>query len=237
MTNLTVCKVDGILVVDSRLIAERLNVEHSSFIEIVEKYKTLAETEFGSIRFETGLKSGVKRGGKQPRYALLTEPQATFFMTLSRNTSEVVWCKIDLVVAFENAKSALNRTKTPAEIHLEQAQLIVDQERRVKVLETKHLRIEAQQVELREENRTLRNVVEAHDAELTRSNNTHGRYYSICGYAAVLGIEMPYGRAVKMGKAASALCRELKKPIGKVPDPRFGRVGTYPESVLQTLPW
>lgn len=113
--------------------------------------------------------------------------------------------------------------KTPAELLHEATGRLVEQERRLTSVEKTV--------------GTLVDTVKAHDAELTRSNNTHGRYYSICGYAAVLDIEMPYDRAVKMGKAASALCRELKKPIGKVPDPRFGRVGTYPESVLQQLPW
>ena len=113
--------------------------------------------------------------------------------------------------------------KTPAELHLEQCQLFLEQERRMKAAEDKLA--------------SHSDRIEGVEAELTRFNNTHGRYYSICGYAALLGVEMPLLQAQTMGKRASEICRKLGKPIGDVNDPRFGRVNTYPESVLQTLPW
>ena len=234
MTNLTVSEVNSVLVVDSRLIAERLGVEHHNFLAVVEKHKTCAEQAFGILLFETEVKNG---RGRPVRYALLTEDQATFFMTLSRNTPATIECKLELVIAFSAAKKQLSQkgvhsmpTLLPAEVVLQNAQRLVEHEQQLRAL--------AEQQKLQEvKNETYEQRLAAHDAELTRSNNTHGRYYSICGYAAVLGIEMPYDRAIKMGKAASAMCRELRKPIGKVPDPRFGRVGTYPESILTQLPW
>lgn len=102
---------DGELVVDSRLIAERLGIEHESFMETLRKYQSPVEEAFGSIRFETGSKKGpgAKAGGKQPIYALLTEDQATLLMTFSRNTSQVVKCKIELVQAFSKAKELLRQ--------------------------------------------------------------------------------------------------------------------------------
>jgi phage regulator Rha-like protein len=49
---------DGVLVVDSRLVAEALEIEHESFLKTVEKYKTQAEQSFGVLRFEIGKPSG-----------------------------------------------------------------------------------------------------------------------------------------------------------------------------------
>ncbi|MDF5717406.1 MAG: Rha family transcriptional regulator [Rhizonema sp. NSF051] len=92
------------LVVDSRLIATNLKIEHESFLKTIKNYKPQTEQAFGAIRFEIGSRSDGNTGGKQPEWALLNEDQATFLMTLSRNTSEVVNCKLKLVKAFSLAK-------------------------------------------------------------------------------------------------------------------------------------
>jgi phage regulator Rha-like protein len=97
---------DGFLVVDSRLIAERLGIEHENFIGNIKKYQIQAEQAFGFLRFQTG---EIQGRGRPSEYAFLTEEQATFYMTLSRNTPEVVQCKIELVQKFIEAKSLLRQ--------------------------------------------------------------------------------------------------------------------------------
>lgn len=94
------------LYVDSRLIAERLGIEHESFLRTLDTYQRQIEQAFQIIRFEIGKIDG---RGRPPRYALLTEDQATFVMTLSRNSPEVVQCKLDLVKAFSKAKELLRQ--------------------------------------------------------------------------------------------------------------------------------
>jgi Phage regulatory protein Rha (Phage_pRha) len=84
-----------------------LGIQHESFIETVEKYKKQSEQAFGVLRFETGKPSGGSLGGRPEKFALLTEEQATFYMTLSRNTPEVVQLKVRLVKAFFNAREKL----------------------------------------------------------------------------------------------------------------------------------
>lgn len=103
MSNVTVIERNGVLVVDSRLIAERLAIAHKNLLATVDKYKQRAERTFGKIAFETRK----SERGKPERFAWLTEEQATFLMTLSRNTDEVVQCKLELVEAFCKAKRAL----------------------------------------------------------------------------------------------------------------------------------
>jgi phage regulator Rha-like protein len=106
MSNLSVSEHEGVLVVDSRLIAERLGIEHESFLRTLDAYQTQIEQAFGIIRFEIGKIIG---RGRPQKYALLTEDQATFVMTLSRNTPEVVQCKIEMVQAFSKAKDLLSK--------------------------------------------------------------------------------------------------------------------------------
>ena len=109
---------DGTLVVDSRLIAERLGIEHISFLETIESYQSQVQKAFGIVRFETE-KTG--KPGRPQRYALLSEDQATFLMTLSRNTPEVVQCKIELVQSFSKAKEIIRQrrlTEATLEVYL-----------------------------------------------------------------------------------------------------------------------
>lgn len=107
MSDLTVKEHNDKLVVDSRLIAESLGIKHKNFLATIEKYQTQIESSFGAIAFETR-EFKTKQGNRSSeRYAYLTEEQATFLMTLSRNTEKVVQCKLELVKAFTKAKKLI----------------------------------------------------------------------------------------------------------------------------------
>lgn len=107
MLELTVENRNGILVVDSRLIAEELGIEHKNLLSTIDGRILEIESEFGAVAFETAPRKDSNKGGSQPRIAYLNEEQATFVMTLSRNTDKVVRAKIQLVKAFSKAKQAL----------------------------------------------------------------------------------------------------------------------------------
>lgn len=107
MLELTVENKNGILVVDSRLIAEELGIEHRSLLATIESRISEIESEFGAVTFEITPRKDYNKGGSQPKVAYLTEEQATFVMTLSRNTDKVVQAKIHLIKAFSKAKQAL----------------------------------------------------------------------------------------------------------------------------------
>ena len=111
MNELSVFEYEDVLVVDSRLIAQRLGIEHETFIKNIETYQTQAEQAFGIFRFQIGKIVG---RGRPTKYVFLTEDQATFLMTLSRNTPEVVQCKLDLVKAFSKAKKILREIQVQA---------------------------------------------------------------------------------------------------------------------------
>jgi len=110
MTEITVIEKDGVLLVDSRLIASRIGIEHESFMRTLTKYQSQTEQAFGTIRFQIGSSemSDGRINPKPERFTFLTEDQATFLMTLSRNTPEVIQCKIELVKKFSEAKRRLS---------------------------------------------------------------------------------------------------------------------------------
>lgn len=97
--------VEGELRVDSRLVAERLEIEHRSFLETIMEFKTRIEQEFGFLRLET---AEIKGRGRPGRFAFLNEDQAIFLVTLSRNTPQVVECKISIVKSFSSTRKLNN---------------------------------------------------------------------------------------------------------------------------------
>jgi anti-repressor protein len=114
MTNLSVIEQNGILVVDSRLITERLAIKHKNFLATIEKYLRQIESSFGAVAFQTREFKTRQGNISVERFAFLTEDQATFLMTLSRNTEQVVECKLALVQAFSKAKQVI-KTVVPAQ--------------------------------------------------------------------------------------------------------------------------
>lgn len=89
--------------VDSRLLAERLGDQHKNVLEIIDRYKDQFK-RFGKVAFEMEpLPSSQKT-----QFALLNEDQSYFLLSLARNTDHVVDLKANLVMAFSEARKALN---------------------------------------------------------------------------------------------------------------------------------
>jgi hypothetical protein len=74
--------------------------------------------------------------------------------------------------------------------------------------------------------------LKAVEIEQDRFNTPCGHKYSIVGFATLQGLEISVKEASAKGRKASALCRKQNIEIERIHDPRFGRVGLYPESVL-----
>jgi hypothetical protein len=74
--------------------------------------------------------------------------------------------------------------------------------------------------------------LKAVEVEQDRVNTPCGHKYSVVGFANLQGLEISVKEAGTKGRKASALCRNLGIEIERIHDPRFGKVGLYPESVL-----
>lgn len=80
------------------------NRSHRQTIKLIRKYENELNT-LGKLNFE----SSVNPAGEQTEYAILNEDQATFLITLFRNTPTVVAFKLALVKAFRKALDEINR--------------------------------------------------------------------------------------------------------------------------------
>lgn len=77
--------------------------------------------------------------------------------------------------------------------------------------------------------------VEKDVKQLVAQTKTRPEYYTIVGYASLHGIEMGLKLAANLGKKCTAVCRMRNYPMEELPDPRFGRVKTYPYHVLEEV--
>jgi phage regulator Rha-like protein len=108
MNEITIVEVAGELVVDSRIIAEQLEIQHESFMKLIKKHKVKIEAKFENLRFEIGTSQPNSNGAvHEVTFAWLNENQITALLTLCRNTERVVDLKFDLVEKFSAQKKQL----------------------------------------------------------------------------------------------------------------------------------
>lgn len=112
MSYLTVTQLDDALVIDSRLIAKELGIQHKNFLQTIRNHLTVIE-EDGQVMFETAPVTNTVGARLEQVFCYLNENQATFVMTLSRNTPKVIQCKQNLVRAFFEARKALQEVIAP----------------------------------------------------------------------------------------------------------------------------
>lgn len=111
MSSLQAFPHNGNLVVDSRSIAMDLGIQHRNLLVTIEKHLSVIQERFGQVAFETQTVVNSVGAVNESRIAYLTEAQATFVGTLSRNTDRVIAFKANLVQAFMAAKE---RFQTPS---------------------------------------------------------------------------------------------------------------------------
>jgi phage regulator Rha-like protein len=223
--SLIVTNFGEVLVVDSRLVADNLNNQHESLMRLLYTHIEVMERRFGMIRFEVGA-SKMPDGRVNPnpeKFAWLTEDQATFLMTLCKNTDRVVECKANLVEAFSNKR---NHLKSSEPISVLDA--LISSLQQLKIVENR-VALEAQRTT------ELEAIVRQHDAELDRVFNPDGNYYTIRGYASLKGLNVNITDAKEYGKIATRLSLEKGYKKDSISDPRYGEVGAYSERILEQV--
>ena len=135
-----------------------------------------------------------------------------------------LWITKDVIPSIRKTGSYSVKPMSQAELLLQQAQVIVDLEKRQLVQEGK-----IQQ--LTEENEVIRKDF---DYLKSKTNNTPD-FYSVIGFCYLKGISINLEDAKQLGKEASKICKSCGISTGSLPDPRFGRIKTYPYRVLETV--
>ena len=122
-------------------------------------------------------------------------------------------------IAIEKEYQQQQQALTPAEILLKQAQMMVDQERRIAA----------------QERINLENADRLKRIECKQQAFEDGvKYFTVIGYVGYKGLpSVNMSQAQKLGKIAKRISSERGILTDKVRDPRFGNVGSYHESVLE----
>ena len=105
---------NGVLLVDSRLLAQELGIQHRSFYQkLILKYQQEIEEDWGFLRFEIAKIAEASQRGRPEKYAYLTEQQSYLILTYSKNTVQARQCKRNLVKAFDEAKKLIQEVILP----------------------------------------------------------------------------------------------------------------------------
>lgn len=103
------------------------------------------------------------------------------------------------------------------DILAQSVQILHEQEKRVQQLET--------------EQKEIKEKVALIEAKQT----THQNWFTIAGYGTLQKMQIGIKLAASLGRKATNLCRQKGIEPDEIPDPRFGKVKTYPEEVLKEV--
>lgn len=114
--------------VDSRLVAGELGIEHRALMQTIKKYLDRLERK-EPVTFQMSLVKRPQGGTYEETYCYLSEYQATLLMTFSRNTEQVLNCKERLVDAFIEARQVIKTVIPSLEKDNEALRLMLELER------------------------------------------------------------------------------------------------------------
>ena len=201
-------QVNELTVVDSRLIAIELGIKHKNFFASIKENQSEIEQDFGILLFET---EEINGRGQPEKFAYLNEEQATYLMTLSRNTQKVKLLKRRLVKSFSRAKKQLQSNKSP-QTYLEALKaLVASEEEKQRLSQEKEI--------LQQESERLTEVVD----ELFG-------YSSIIRVAKFNNVSETKFSWQKLKRKSQQIGEEIKK----APCPRYGVKNLYSHKAWQS---
>lgn len=187
-------------------IAEITGKQHKHVMEAIRKMQPSWEKINGS-KFRLATYTDAK-GQQRPCYQL-DKTECLFISTKFNDES-----RAKLVLRWKELEMEKVQPKTGAELMLMYAQQMVEQEKRLATMEGKQ------------------NLLEQKIESIEQRTATNISYTTIVGFANRFGIRCPIEQASVLGKKAVGICKKFGYNMGKVPDPRFGMVRTYPDEVL-----
>lgn len=163
------------------------------------------------------------------QFAIENEDWQGFNIMLNGNETQDFALSID----FAKKLAMMARTEVGEKIR----QYFIDVEKKAKenakplstldILKMTIQQMEAQQQGLEE--------VKQDVAELKAQKITRPDYFSIAGWASLNKIHVGVKLSAKLGIKASRFCKQNCIDTDEIPDPRFGKVKSYPKIVLQQV--
>jgi hypothetical protein len=170
------------------------------------------EEEIGMLKIKPTPYSHPQNGQTYEMFILTISQATQILVRESKFVRKAVIAKLEATNAILEIKP-----KTQAELFLESAQMLVQQEQRINDCEAK---------QSEQDNRLL---------QIEAKNATRPDYFTIVGYATLQKKKVGLSLAAAIGKKSSGICEQKGYHIEKVTDPRFGHVNSYPSEVLKIV--
>jgi Rha family phage regulatory protein len=205
---------------NSVLVARKFGKKHKHVLESIRNILSTAENPSVLSMFQEATYVN-EQNKKQPMYVMNRD--GFTMLAMGFTGKQAMNFKVDFIAAFNKMEAIIKEAaalkesllpKSTAEIILMQAQQLVAQEQMMR-------KIEAKQQEIEEK-----------VSEIAVRTKTDCNYSTIVGFGKRYGLEVPLQKAATLGRVAINLCRQYQLETGTTPDPRFGYVRTYPDSVL-----
>lgn len=135
-----------------------------------------------------------------------------------------------LSIDFAKKICMLSRTETGEQIR---NYFIEIEKRATKPLS--QLDILAQSVQILQAQEKRITEVEDRVKVIEAKQTTRPNFFTIVGYATLQGIQCGLKMACSLGRKATSLCKQKGVEPEEIPDPRFGKVKTYPEEILKEV--
>ena len=199
-------------IMSSLEIAKIIGKEHKNVMQSIRNMEPAWEKVSG-LKFQPTTYQDAQ-GKPRPCYEL-TYRETLFVATKFKDED-----RAKLILRWEalekgEAQPSALQPKSGAEMLLMYAQQMVEQERKLNVIQTQQL------------------ALESRISNIEQRTTTSLPYTTIVGYANRFGIRCPREKACALGKVATNLCKQYNFEMGRVEDPRFGTVKTYPDGVLR----
>lgn len=217
MTAQIVFKNGDQVVTTSRLVAEKFEKDHSKVLRAIRELGCsvkFTEANFGLSEYTDST------GRKLPEYIITKDGFS--FLVMGFTGGQAAKFKEDFINAFNKMEGAL-KPKTPLESSAALLKVLVYHQEE---MERQNAKLTAHETQLSQLQQWVQNF------EITKEGEP---FYTIMGYAALRHKPVNIQLAAKLGKLASPRCKDLGIELGRIKDPRFGMINTYPESVLSEL--
>lgn len=206
-TDVTFRNEKGYLMVNATQMAKPFNKQPSDWTKTKSSQKFINSLSVVRKIFGTDL-INVSQGGDTQGTWMHEDVALEFARWLSPEFA--IWCNDCVKKLITEGKVELQQSTQPLsqlQILQQSVQMLVEQEKRLESVENEVKLIKAQ-------------------------TTTQTDYFTVAGYGTLKGLKVPLQIAVKVGNYASKKCRQLGIMMGECPDPRFGKVRTYPTDVL-----
>ena len=196
------------LVTNSLLVAQKFNKQHAHVIrsikDLISANPKLDALFVSATYFD-------EQSKERPMYIMNRDGFSLLVMGFTGK--DALNFKLEFIEAFNNMERQIKEVAKPlssAEMFLQNAQLMVEHDKRISNVESELHILKAQ-------------------------TTTRPDYFTIVGYGTLHHVSVNLRQASILGRRASELCKRRNLSTDRIPDPRFGEVKMYPREVLDEV--